>query len=74
MSSPQHNFACSVVVTREESTRIRAFILRVGFGVAAKCLRVGADTLEAARDRGTMRAATHARIFEALAREEAALS
>lgn len=63
-----------VVITREESARVGAFICRVGWLSAVARLGVGPMTLEEARDRGSMRTSTRDRLFAALAREEAVLS
>jgi hypothetical protein len=62
-----------VVLERDVITRVRLFVGRVGVIKARERLRVGADTLDAARDAGSIQASTAARLLEALEREEAVL-
>ncbi len=61
--------------SREESARLVRYIERAGsILIAAKLLRVGEITLDAARDQGRMQRRTRDRLLEALDREEASLS
>lgn len=69
---PQQNRASIVILSDEETVRVRAFIKRCGFLYVAKArLGVADSTMEAARDFGRMQRITRERLLEALAREEA---
>ena len=70
MGSPQQLRPSCCVVSREESARVDAFVMRYGRRVAAKRLGIGAMTLDAAADQGRMLAVTKVRLLEALDREE----
>ena len=69
---PQQLRAGVVMVTAEESRRVRALSARLGVGKARAALGLGFDTFDAARDEGRMNIATRDRFLEALARAEAA--
>ncbi len=70
--NPQQNRSSIVVVSRADSMRLDAFVVRVGRRAALKMLGVGECTIEAGRDQGRMLVATRDRLFAALARVEAA--
>jgi hypothetical protein len=60
----------SVILTDEESARIRAYIGRVGGRVAMRELGIGDEMLRAMRERGHMLQATRDRLIAALDRVE----
>lgn len=71
-SGPQQLRRSVVVLSREESRRVDAFVLRVGLQPAAKALGVGPFLLKAAcEDGGRMLGKTRDRLFAALALAEA---
>lgn len=68
---PKHPRA-AILLSDAETDRVLAFIERAGrLDVAVRRLGVGPATLDAARGRGSMMAATRARLLAALDREEA---
>ncbi len=71
MGSPQQLRGAVVVVSRDDSLRLDAFVQRVGLGKAPKLLGVGACTVESGMDQGRMLRSTRDRLFAALDRAEA---
>lgn len=70
-NNPQQQRRCCVYITAEETARVLRLIEKVG-GIleTARRLGVGETVFSAARDRGRMKASTHARLFAAVEREE----
>lgn len=70
---PQQNRASVVILSDEETRRVRRFVARIGHvGNAARALGVGDTTLTAARGYGRMQVRTRAKLLDALTREEGA--
>lgn len=63
-----------IILDDASTARVRAFSAVVGIRKAAQRLRVGEDTIYAARGRSRIQATTAARLLEALEREEAVLA
>lgn len=68
---PQQLRPSVVVISRDESLRLDAYVSRVGKRAAVKTLGCGEVTIEAGMDQGRMMATTRDRLFAALAVEEA---
>lgn len=72
MTRPQQYRPCLVMVSREDSLRLDAFVQRVGKLAALRRLGCGLMTLDAAIDEGRMQRSTRDRLFAALDRESVA--
>jgi len=72
MSNPQYLRACMVILTEQETQRLRRFVVRVGhLGRATAMLGLSSCTFDAARGYGRMQRTTRERVLAALAREGA---
>lgn len=64
----------AIILDEAATKRVGRFVKRVGIRRACDRLRIGEETLRAARDFGRMKSTTASRLLEALAREEAVAS
>lgn len=71
---PQQFRSVCVVVSREDSRRLDAYVQRVGFLHAPRLLGMSDGVVRAGMDQGRMLASTRDRLFAALDRVEAIAS
>ena len=69
-TGPQHLRRSSVMMSPEESRRVRGVIARIGYAAARKALGLSDATMDAARDQGRVQAVTREKILAALATAE----
>lgn len=68
---PQYLLARMVMMSPDDSRRVRALVARLGVQPAREALRISEATLDAARDCGRMQAVTREKVLAALDRIEA---
>ncbi len=72
-TGPRQLRSCVVVLSEEETARVRRFVVKVGLlGAARKRLGLGDFVFEAARGFGRMQSLSRLKVLAALDREEAA--
>lgn len=72
MPAPRVMHKRSIVLSPDDSARVRSYVARVGATVAMRELGIGDEMLRALRERGHMLQATRDRLFEKLERVEGA--